>query len=471
MYDTSGVDIVLVAQNLKTAACENHGDINFMKTVGRSLAIFAFIFVLSIPVWAQQGLPDAPKPQPGAADQQPSTNIPLPPPSGSVPTDQPQQQPTTQPQQPAQEQQQPQPESTEPPRPKKPVIKTVPQGGETKVPEGPQEQLQTFVVNTNFVVVPVTVKNDSGRPVYGLTVNDFKVKENGNPENIRFFSSDPLGISAAIVIDVGMSDTALKKVQETFQALVGSFSEYDEVSVYTYGATVNQRQDYYAALGDRTATTLRRVEHQEGRTGGAATNAGPMVSGPAVNGKVFNPGDPSRPVTTNVKNIEPPHVLNDAILRAAIDLSHRARDRRRVIFVIGDGKEDRSTASYSDVLKVLLTNEVQVYALGMDEAAMPVFGKLSKIRLPRQPYGNILPKYANATGGEVITSLTRDGIENAYSRLMDDARNQYTIGYNSPMTLSTAYRTIEVQITRPDLKVYAKEGYYPLPPMRRQNSQ
>lgn len=358
-----------------------------------------------------------------------------------------------------------------PPPPKKPVIETVPEGGETKVPEGPQERLGNFVKTVNFVVVPVTVKDGSGRPVYGLTVDNFRILENGNPEQIKFFSSDPLGISAAIVIDVGMSDTALRKVQETFQALIGAFSEYDEVSVYTYGATVSQRQDYYAALGDRTATTLRRVEQQQGQTGGSATTAGPMVSGPTVNGKVFNSGDPSRPVTTSVKNIQPPHVLNDAILRAAIDLSHRPRERRKVIFVIGDGKEDRSTASYTDVLKVLLSNEVQVYALGVDEAAMPVFGKLSKIRLPRQPYGNILPKYANATGGEILTSLTRDGIENAYSRLMDDARNQYTIGYTSPTTLSTAYRSIEVQITRPDLKVYAKEGYYPLPPMRQQNSQ
>lgn len=447
-----------------------------MRTVGRGLAIFAVLYILAIPMLAQQGLPDAPKPQPGATDQQPSSNIPLPPPSSNAPPAQSQQQPTTQPeqapqQQPTEQQQQPQPDTETPPPPKKPVIKTVPEGGETKVPEGPQERLGNFVKTVNFVVVPVTVKDGSGRPVYGLTVDNFRILENGNPEQIKFFSSDPLGISAAIVIDVGMSDTALRKVQETFQALIGAFSEYDEVSVYTYGATVNQRQDYYAALGDRTATTLRRVERQQGQTGGSATTAGPMVSGPTVNGKVFNPGDPSRPVTTSVKNIQPPHVLNDAILRAAIDLSHRPRERRKVIFVIGDGKEDRSTASYSDVLKVLLSNEVQVYALGVDEAAMPVFGKLSKIRLPRQPYGNILPKYANATGGEVITSLTRDGIENAYSRLMDDARNQYTIGYTSPTTLSTAYRSIEVQITRPDLKVYAKEGYYPLPPMRQQNPQ
>jgi VWFA-related protein len=470
MYDTSGVYIViLVAEKSKTAACQN-GDINLMKTVGRSLAIFIALSVLTIPVWGQQGLPEAPKPQPGATDQQPSSNIPLPPPSTSnAPPPGDQTAPQNQTKAPAQQQQSgevPDTSAPPPPPPKKPVITTVPEGGETKVPEGPQERLKTFVVNTNAVVLPVTVKNDSGRLVYGLTVDDFRVLENGKPQKINFFSSDPLGISAAIVIDVGMSDIALKKVQETFSALVGAFSDYDEVSVYTYGATVNQRQGYYAALGERTATTLRRVEQQQGTTGGAATTAGPMVGGPTVNGKVFNPGDPSRPVTTNVKNLEPPHVLNDAILRAAIDLSHRPRDRRKVIFVIGDGKEDRSTASYSDVLKVLLSNEVQVYALGVGEAAMPVFGKLSKLRLPRQPYGNILPKYANATGGEVFDSNDRAGIEQAYSRLMDDARNQYTIGYTSPVKLSTAYRTIEVQVTRPELKVFAKEGYYPLPPMR-----
>jgi VWFA-related protein len=187
-----------------------------------------------------------------------------------------------------------------------------------------------------------------------------------------------------------------------------------------------------------------------------------------VNGKVFNPGDPSQPHTTSVRNIEPPHTLNDAILRAAIDLSRRQRERRKVIFVISDGREDRSTASYTDVLKVLLSNEVQVYALGVDSAAIPGYSKLSKIRLPRQPYGNIMPKYANATGGEVINAMSREAIERAYAKLMDEARNQYTIGYTSPATLSTAYREIEVRVSADtSVKVYARGGYYPLPPARK----
>jgi VWFA-related protein len=317
-------------------------------------------------------------------------------------------------------------------------------------------------------MVPVSVKDGSGRPVYGLAKDNFSILENGVKQPLKYFTSDPFAISAAIVIDVGLPDIALKKVQETFNALIGAFSEYDEVAIYTFSDNIKQRQDFASALGERTATTLRQIRVQQGRSGGASTVEGPMVSGPTVNGQVFNPGDPSQQHTTSVANIEPPHTLNDAILRAAIDLSRRPRERRKVIFIISDGREDRSSASYNDVLKVLLSNEVQVYALGVDSAAMPAYSKLSKVRLPRQPYGNILPKYANATGGELVKGFGEMAIEQAYAKLMDDARNQYTIGYTSPATLSTAYRNIEVRVSADtSVKVYARDGYYPLPPTRK----
>lgn len=450
-----------------------------MRSAGTKFVAVVFAFILVTTVQAQQPLPDGPKPQNNApAPSQPlpsTTTIAPPPPSTSqpVPSEQPAaQQPATQ--QPAQQPTQQPDLSTDTTFPgdrtpaKKPDIRTVGPGGETKVPGGQNDDLMVISKSVNFVLVPVSVKDGSGRQVYGLTKDNFSILENGVKQPIKYFTSDPFAVSAAIVIDVGMPDIALKKVQETFTALIGSFSEYDEVAVYTFSDNTKQQQDFSAALGDRTATTLKRVQVQSGRAGGAATTEGPMISGPTVNGKVFNPGDPSQPHTTSVRYIEPPHTLNDAILRAAIDLSRRPRERRKVIFVISDGREDRSTASYTDVLKVLLSNEVQVYALGVDTAAIPGYSKLSKIRLPRQPYGNILPKYANATGGEVINGMSQDAIEKAYAKMMDDARNQYTIGYTSPATLSTAYRSIEVRVSADtSVKVYARDGYYPLPPARK----
>ena len=47
-----------------------------------------------------------------------------------------------------------------------------------------------------------------------------------------------------------------------------------------------------------------------------------------------------------------------------------------------------------------------------------------------------------------------------------EARNQYTLGYNTPQRPSSNYRDIEVRVKRPGLLVTAKHGYYPLPPQR-----
>ncbi len=54
------------------------------------------------------------------------------------------------------------------------------------------------------------------------------------------------------------------------------------------------------------------------------------------------------------------HTLNDAILAAAKELSSRPKERRRIIYVISDGKEAGSKATYKDVLRYLQTNNIAV---------------------------------------------------------------------------------------------------------------
>jgi VWFA-related protein len=134
--------------------------------------------------------------------------------------------------------------------------------------------------------------------------------------------------------------------------------------------------------------------------------------------------------------------------------------------IIGDGREEGSRASYADVLKVLLSYKVTVYAIGVGGAGIPVYRKLEQINVPLTGTGNILPKYANATGGEVFSEFTRQSIENAYAAVTVVARNQYTLGYYTKATLAENYRDVEVRVDHPGLAVTAKHGYYPLPPQR-----
>ncbi|HTW59334.1 MAG TPA: VWA domain-containing protein [Terriglobales bacterium] len=325
----------------------------------------------------------------------------------------------------------------------------------------PAENLYKLRVITNFVQIPVMVKDADGRRVDGLSPSDFTVNENGREQKLTFFTSDPYPLSVAILLDIGMPDVALQKVSQTYSALVGAFSPYDEVALYTYSSTVSQVSDF-SEHPQRLQIAFNELKSVRGGSSGPPVLGGPLASGAEVNGAPAG-GPIIAPVNTPPREA---HVLNDAILQAALDLGKRGRDRRKVIFVISDGRELGSKASYRDVLRVLETRDIQVKAVVLDSSALPGFKQVERIHhLFLQGYSDILPRYAAATGGgQVYGELTRNAIENAYDEVTSDARNQYTLGYSPlPIAGGSACRNIEVIVHRRGLRVTAKDGYCPVP--------
>lgn len=446
-----------------------------------SVAVLALTLLLAGALWAQQqqkpeDIPDAPSatrpvpppappsPRPGAEDTTPDT----PPPADESTS--------------APKTQSPAPTSSEIPRskpdatdekttppqttplqtapPPMPPIATVPEGSVPRDLET-RDDLYKVTVNVNQVLVPVSVKDNSGRMVNGLLPKDFTVLENGKKQPLNFFTSDPFPLSAAIIFDLGMPDVGVRKVQETLSTLQGAFSQWDEVGIYTYSSTVGRASDF-TTVGQQLTAVLNQIKGYSGANNGPPVTSGPLgPHGPIINGRPID--SPVQPVSTPPKQF---HVINDAILMAARDLSKRDRARRKIIFVISDGREQGSRASYADTLKVLLTQNIIVYAVAVEGAAIPVYGTLQKLHLPKMGYSNILPKYVSATGGGTVYSeYAQADIERAYSRAIGDARNQYTLGYTSKPGVG-GYRQIEVRVRRLDVKVYAKDGYYPLPAAR-----
>ena len=359
---------------------------------------------------------------------------------------------------------------SEPPPPMK--ITTVPEGEATPAPQAPgSEQLYRLRRNVNQVIVPFMVKDDAGHLVEGILPKDVSVYENGKKQEMNFFTSDPFSLSAAVIIDTGIPDVALQKVNKTFGALQGAFSPYDELEVYTYSTVVGKPSGFHPP-GQQINEVFNDLADVRGHNNGPAITGGPLGSqGPTVNNI---PVDPQVPTVITPERES--HVLNDAILAAANDLSKRDRERRKVIFIISDGREYRSTASYQDVLKILLSANIMVFGIGVEGSAIPLYNKVERLHLPKFGYSDILPKYANATGGEVFNEFTRNSIEDIYLRVVGDARNQYTLGYASRATPSSSYREVEVRVAahgpscktayRPCVDVTAKAGYYPLPPGR-----
>jgi VWFA-related protein len=348
--------------------------------------------------------------------------------------------------------------------PPMPPVKTVPAGSIPKDVETGQDAGYVIRVFPTLVMVPVTVKDSDGKLVGGLLPKDFSVLENGQLQTLKWFSSDPFPLSAAVVFDTGMSDVGLKKVQETLSALQGAFTQFDEVAIYTYSSTTGRVSDFLG-VGKELTSILNQVKGYSGANNGPPVTSGPLgPQGPIINGRPID--SPVDPVSTPPKVAR---VLNDAILLAARDLSKRPRDRRKIIFIISDGREQGSVASYKDTLKVLLTQSITVYAVGLEGAAIPIYDRLQRLHLPKTTglmgYSDILPKYVNATGGgTVYGELSQAAIERAYADAMGDARYQYTLGY-SPKSSIGGYRDIDVQVHgHPGVKkVFAKAGYYPLP--------
>jgi VWFA-related protein len=346
--------------------------------------------------------------------------------------------------------------------PAMPPVRTVPVG--TTAKKNGDEQLEPLIkVHANFVVVPVTVKSKrDGRMVAGLLPSDFAVYENNVKQKLTFFTSDPFALSVAIVLDLALPNIDVQEVNKTFSALIGAFAPYDYVSVYTYSSTVSQLSDFMQP-SQKLVALFDQVKTYSGSENGVPVMSGPLApNGPIINNIPM--GSPTEPVYTPPKRA---YVLNDAILRAALDLSKQDRTRRKIIFVISDGREYGSQASYRDVLRLLLSNEIQVRAVAISGSALPIYDKLERFRLPKEGYDNILPRYTWATGGGApYDKLTRNAIEEIYARVMSEARNQYTLGYipTKPTgPVKSAKHEIEVRVDRPGLIIEAKDGYYPAP--------
>jgi VWFA-related protein len=299
-----------------------------------------------------------------------------------------------------------------------------------------------------LVVVPVTVKGSSGELVDDLREDEFRVLEDGIEQHIAFFSTDPFPLSAVVLLDDGLKSKTSDRVRQTLVAIAGGFSESDEVAVGRFNAFYTPVLDF-TADNDKLITELKKVDL--GNQSFETTDAGPGPTAPQPGiGDERAPG--SVPVTrTAIRGQNTKHI-DDAIHAAAELLRTRARDRRKVIVIVSDGKNARNnTYSYDETLKMLLSSDISVYAIGLDSAVI-LRGTTT------------LSHYAHATGGDVYYAARTGELPQLYAQVTEEARHQYTLGYVPANTdRSKPYHSIEVRIRRPGLTLLARDGYYLVP--------
>jgi VWFA-related protein len=332
--------------------------------------------------------------------------------------------------------------------------------------EGFDKTTTIIHLNVNFVEVPVTVKDTKGKLVAGLTWRDFRIFENNAREPLRLFTVDPAPLSVVFVVDQSLTRDVMEKVNNSLGAIQGALTPYDEISVFTYGNGAHNLSGGFTGAQTARVPFLLSMTKSSGTEEIVPVNSGPLAGcNVTQNGNCVDPNlQPARSAGDNSFMTIPKeiHTLNDAILAAAKELSTRPKERRRIIYVISDGKEAGSKATYKEVLRYLQTNSIAVYGTAVGTSAIWGEGYISRFHLPFQMNDNRLYGYTVMTGGTLDSEPSLNGIEKSYAKIAEEARTQYTLGYLSHQPfIDGKYRTIEVRVERPGVEVFAKKGYWP----------
>lgn len=312
-----------------------------------------------------------------------------------------------------------------------------------------QQNPPRIIVPTYTVIVPVTVKDNRGQLVGDLQKSDFRVFSDGIEQKIRQFSSEPVPLSAVVLLDNDLDQRQASQVQKSLTAISAGFGPPDEVAVVTYDQFPETIVDF-SFNNDHLFTQLKRLDLESHNS---QVIADPTTAGPMMNG--HQPVDTGRGVPLHgSKRYKNDNALNDALYAASTMLKDRGRDRRKIIFLVSDGSNAKNEHTFDETLHSLLANDVAVYSISVTRS-LPIGKSLI------QRGASELEKYASNSGGDTFYASKQPDLERLYSDVTEQARNQYTLTF-SPENISKGqdFHEIEVRIERPGLNVATRRGFY-----------
>lgn len=315
-------------------------------------------------------------------------------------------------------------------------------------PDNPRlsEARAKITVNANLVVLPVTVKDHSGRLVPDLGKDEFRILEDNVEQRIDVFTAEAFPLSMVILIDNDLKKSDSKEVQDSLDAIVGGMSDLDEAFVCRFDQFFHPGKGF-TSNQDQLLVELRRTK-LDNHT--AAMSPGGPFNGPTINGHSPD-GSPAVPESTRTILEGPTKALDDAVFGAAELLKTRPRNRRKIIFIVSDGVnggKKYNTNTYDNTVKEVLAHSISVFAVGVGSA-------FYDRRVER------LSEYAHATGGDVYYAAKKESLQDLYSRVTEEARNEYTLAY-VPRDVKTGkdYHDVEVRVKREGLIILTRNRYY-----------
>jgi len=315
--------------------------------------------------------------------------------------------------------------------------------------EGKASDNDVIRIETDLITIPVKVATKNGRAVPDIRREEFRVFENGEPQEIAYFNSDDAPFSVALLLDMSYSTVfKLQEIQNAAKQFLNELKPNDRVMIVAFA----EKGRVLCELTDNR-TALRY-----------AIEAAKIESGTSL----YDTMD---------------EVLNQRLANAS---------GRKAIVLLTDGVDTTSKkATFKGVLADLTESNVIVYPIRYstyddvqksrrndaevryDDDDRPYVVETAPTKGERtEDYATadeFMSEAADRTGGAVQRVSSRTNLAAAFSRIADELRKTYSLGYYpTGNRLPGSRNYIRVRVYRPDLVVRARETY--LKPTLRSNN-
>jgi Ca-activated chloride channel homolog len=273
----------------------------------------------------------------------------------------------------------------------------------------PRQQEETIRIDTNLVVLNVTVTDSQGRRVSQLKAADFHLEDEGRNCTISHFVAETAPFAAVILIDASASmQQKLSRAKVAAAHFADLMRTDDVVSVISFHDKVEQIQDFSSSHDLDTQDIEAQGETK----------------------------------------------LYEGLLQGIDALAGR-HEQRRAVVLISDGADTKSSVSYQDILKRALAVGVTVYAVDIAD---------DRVRTENLQNSGILKELADKTGGRYLRTPGGIQLQSQLQAVAEELRAQYTVGFYPDKTVSgraTKLQRLKLSVTNPRHIVRTRQGYYP----------
>ncbi len=280
-------------------------------------------------------------------------------------------------------------------------------------PAQPATQAPTFRAGTRVVPLYVTVTDNGGRLVPGLTKDDFEIFDDQKPQAVSVFLNEIQPITVVVMLDTSGSMTgSIDLLRAGAEQFLLRLLPRDRAAVGDF----NDKIQFVSDLSSDRAGLVASL-------------------------KDVDFGNPTR--------------LYDAI-DAALDRLHGVNGRK-VVLVFTDGDDtDSRQANLGSVMTRARDEEAMVYAIGLQS------DYFDGMRQVKSKPDRGLKKLAEETGGGYFELERTDQLTSTFTRVSEELHSQYVLGF-TPSVLDGKPHKLEVRVRQAGMKARARKSYIASP--------